>query len=106
MTECHDVLGEKLTVCQALKVETVDEDNDDNAFFVPYEDEEEESRTIPPQNASDFSCKFIDLDHIHDHLINLEVLLPNRDLLCVGKIVRACVDEQGKVVRSPHPNPA
>lgn len=97
MRKCWTVLGDKITVHEAPKIENIDKDYDNNPKFLPYEYEEEEPRTITLQKATDFACKFIELDHIQDQIINLLVLFPNRESLCMRKDVGVCVDEQGKL---------
>ena len=105
MEKCRKIHGDKLTIMQPVKVETVD-DNDDNSVFIPYEDVQTPPRTMPPQEITDFYGGYIGLDNIPDQLIGMEVVFDQGvRRQATGTIIIKCVDENGRPVGTYHHNP-
>ena len=80
---------EKLTIVLPVKVETVDEDEDDDSVFIPYEDNQTPSRSMPHQELTDVNGDFIDLDNITDQMIGMEVMFDQEERMrqATGKII-------------------
>ena len=95
MEKCQKIHGDKLTVIPPVKVETIneDEDEDDDSVFIPYEDNQTPPRAMPPQEITDFNGGYIGLDKILDQLIGMEVVFNQGERRqATGTIISKCVD--------------
>jgi hypothetical protein len=73
--------------------------------FQPYEDDEQSPATVPEAEAVDANGKPIMTQPITDVLINAEVLLSQGESEQLARVVRRCVDENGKLVGQYDKNP-
>ena len=60
---------------------------------------------MPVTEATDVNGKFIDMDHVMDNYINMEIRLPQGESEVFGKVIGASIDRNGKVIGSPNENP-
>lgn len=84
-----------------VKVENIDNYDE----FIPYDNELEEPFEVPYQEATDYNGKLINLNHVKDQMINLEIRLHSGQTKMVGKVIIALVDKDGKLIESSDPNP-
>ena len=78
--------------------ETNSPDDDDSGEFVPYEDE-----TTPPvemlvTEATDVNGTFINMNHVMDNYINMEICLPIGESEVYGKVIGSSLDRDGKAI--------
>ena len=82
-----------------------EEDAANNWMYIPYEDDVEVSAPTPAADLFDASGKPVGQQSMTDTLINAEVLLPQGEEMQMAKVVRRCVDENGKVIGTFDNNP-
>ena len=89
MNKCRKTHGDKLKITPAVKIETVDEDEDDDSNFIPYEDNQTPPRSMPPQNVTDKDGGYLGLDNITDQMIGMEVMFDQEERMrqATGKII-------------------
>ena len=98
--------GDKLTIFPPVKVDTVNEDEDYDSIFIPYEDNQTLPRSMPPQELTDANSDFIDLDNITDQIIGMEVVFDQGEARhqATGKIINRCVYGNGRPIGTLHQN--
>eukprot|EP00970_Alexandrium_tamarense_P013767 scaffold3678_cov106-Alexandrium_tamarense.AAC.1 len=79
--------------------------DDDNAAFVPYEDDEESPIEMPDADAVDAAGTPVMQQSLADTLINAEVLLPQGESKQLAKVIRRSVDADGHVIGMFNKNP-
>ena len=107
MVKCRSYHGNKMKLGNSTmpKVETV-HDDDDTVTHTYFPDEPADKTEMPEQDVVDDEGKPIDgLDHIVDSYINMEVKLPHKDKELYGSIVGLCLEKDGRMIGTPHPNP-
>ena len=62
MEKCRKIHGNKLNIVQPVKVELIEDDEDDDYAFIPYEDVQTPPRTMPPQEITDIDGGYIGFD--------------------------------------------
>ena len=106
MDKCKKRYGNKLTEAPAPFETTNPEGNDEvSGEFIPYEDETTPPVEMPATEATDVNGKFINMDHVMDNYINMEIRLPQGEREVFGKVIGASIDRDGKVIGSPNENP-
>jgi hypothetical protein len=105
MEKCKKRYGDKLTVAVAPYESNNPVDVDDSGKFIPYEDETTPSVEMPVTKATDVNGKFINMDHVMDNYINMEICLPIGESEVFGKVIGASLDQDGKVIGSSNKNP-
>jgi hypothetical protein len=78
---------------------------DGGTTYVPYEDDEEHSATVPEADALDSSGKPVNQQSMTDLLLNAEVLLPRGESMQMAKVVKRAVDNDGRLVGTFNENP-
>ena len=73
--------------------------------FGTYEDDDNSPREMPKQKATDDNEKFINLDHLLDNYINMEVCLLRGEIELFRKVIGACLNKDGKKIGTPNANP-
>ena len=104
MDKCKRRYGDKLTV-SATPFETIGPDDDDSGEFVPYEDETTPLVEMLVTEDTDVNGKFINMDHVMDNYINMEIRHRIGESEVFGKVIGASLDKDGKVIGSPNENP-
>ena len=79
--------------------------DDDDATFVPYEDDEESPIEMPDADAVDAAGTPVMQQSLADTLINAEVLLPQGESKQLAKVIRRSVDADGHVIGTFNKNP-
>lgn len=79
--------------------------DDDDAAFVPYEDDEESPIEMPDADAVDAAGTPVMQQSLADTLINAEVLLPQGESKQLAKVIRRSVDADGHVIGTFNKNP-
>ena len=113
MAKVRQRYGDKLKVSKEARasatVKTViDDDDDDYNTFILYEDDVEEPRVMPEQDADgpkDSHVKPIIIDDVNERYINAEVRLSKGGDLIFRKVVSTVLDKDGKRIGTPHKNP-
>ena len=66
--------------------------------WIPYENDGNPSCKMLEQEAADANRKFINLNHILDIYINMEIRLPQGESVLFGKVIGACFDKNDKII--------
>jgi hypothetical protein len=97
----RDKYGDSMTVTvvddNKPKVETANDDSDSD-LYVPYEDDVELPRSIPPSEVLDYNGKPINIRSITDQLVGLELTLPQREMMVPATVIGLSMDSDGKVI--------
>ena len=105
MDKCKQRYGDKLTVSAAPFETNRPDDDVDPGEFVPYEDDTTPPVEMPVTETTDATGKFINMDHVMDNYINMEIRLPIGESELFGKVIGASLDKDEKVIGSPNENP-
>ena len=60
---------------------------------------------MPVTEATDVNGKFINMDHVMDNYINMEIRLPIGESEVFGKVIGTSLDSDGKVIGPQNENP-
>ena len=109
MGTCRSYHGEKMKLGNSrmpkVEIETV-LDDDETVANTYFPDESADKTEMPEQDVVDDDGKPVNgLDHIVDSYINMEVKLSHEDKELYGTIVGLCLDKDGRMIGTPHPNP-
>ena len=91
MDKCKKRYGDKLTVSTAPFETNCSDDDDNSGKFYPYEDYTKPPVEMPVTEATDATGKFINMDHVMDNYINMEIRLPIGESELFGKVIGASV---------------
>ena len=120
MTRCRARHGDKILVPgkkgKMIRPEQKERESDEDDMeedplledlppFEPLVPNAEPSNIPEADVVDDDGNPISNLDHLHDTFVNMEVRLPKGERELYGKIIGLCLDQNGKVIETPHTNP-